>query len=238
MTFQKARVRKSSLISIGILLLLSGCVGTRYVDTTTSEARDDDLLSRTVQFQLTNDFYKSPPDCVFIVPSINTPVVVEDAIVKSLSIKFPRVIEGREVRHLVRTWAVDIQDPRDRKTFARLANCGYALETGSTVNGNVFAVVWSQSKVGGAGRLTRAKDGKLLWKGYHVAERSDGGLPLSPFSFVAESFSASRFASDQDVNASLADDWARRLFSTIPDVRPYSGRVSDRYRLARGEKWK
>ena len=88
--------------------------------------------------------------------------------------------------------------------------------------GSTYAIVWSRRRIGGSVNLFRVSD-VPLWSGYHVAERSGVGA-LSPVSIIMESFSAGRLASDTDITASLADDWARRLFITLPSTVIYDDR--------------
>jgi hypothetical protein len=212
-----------------LLTVLTGCAQTNYVDLDDS---DDRVLPRTVKFRLADAFYKDPPDCVVIMPLKNAPPELEVALSKALSVKIPRLIGGAERRRLTRHWAIDLTHPGDRKTFARLSKCRFALEAEGWNNSEIYVVVWSQKKIGVQATLKRLSDDLVLWRGRHVTEQSDGGLPLSPLSLATEAFSAGRFAGDTDKSASMADDLARRLFETVPDVRGlFSRKLS-------GKNWK
>ena len=65
--------------------------------------------------------------------------------------------------------------------------------------------------------MIRSSDDVTLWKARHTASRSDGGLPLSPFSAPLSAFQAASLAGDDDVTPSMVEDVVRRLFATLPN---------------------
>ena len=69
--------------------------------------------------------------------------------------------------------------------------------------------------------MLRAADGHVLWKARHIADRSDGGLPLSPIGLVVDTYSSSQFSSDREIAESVVDDAVRRIVRSLPDARKY-----------------
>ena len=69
--------------------------------------------------------------------------------------------------------------------------------------------------------MLRAADGHVLWRARHIADRSGGGLPVSPIGIVIDTYSSAQFSSDREIAESVVDDALRRLVRSLPDARVY-----------------
>ena len=215
----------AKLIMLLTIVFLTACVATKHVNYDT-KAEEIPGINRTVQFELKDDFFRTAPNCVTVLairPKDNiytkTHRMVETAIARHMSEHISKVINPFERENFIRKMALDLTHPVDRKAYVRNIKCKYFLELTPISQGNSYLVFWSQSTLGLEARLTNS-DGKItLWKARHVATRSDGGLPLSPISAVYNAFSAGVLTADSDIPYSLADDLARRLTATLPDIR-------------------
>ena len=58
-----------------------------------------------------------------------------------------------------------------------------------------------------------------MWRARHEAKRSAGGLAVSPLSAFIKVVETTAQQSDNDIRESLADDVARRLMKSLPDLR-------------------
>jgi hypothetical protein len=177
-----------------------------------------------VRFEVAKAFYADPPDCVTILP-IETPPesavaeTIEGALARHLAGRVPRVIGPAERRRFERAAGLDLASAEDRRSFAATSRCRFFLRTTMDQLRNDYLLVWSGRSVGLSLELLPASGGEALWQARHVAARSDGALPLSPFSLVAGAFQAGQFQSDADILSSIVDDAARRMMATLPDVR-------------------
>ena len=59
----------------------------------------------------------------------------------------------------------------------------------------------------------------ILWRARHAANRNAGGVAISPLGAVMKVIDTTAQQSDSDIRASLADDVARRLMTSLPDLR-------------------
>ena len=184
-------------------------------------------LERSIEFEVTDAFYTDPPRCAVVLPFKGTgigdarPEVVETSLARQLSVRLDRVVGPRERERLARDLAVSLAHESGRRQFARGARCPFLVEATPWGEGSVFAVVWTQERVGLEAHMIRARDGALIWKARHIATRSEGGLPLSPFSAVFNALTVGYFKSDADVPNSLIEDATRRIAETLPDTRTY-----------------
>jgi hypothetical protein len=85
--------------------------------------------------------------------------------------------------------------------------------------GHDNALVWSQKHLSLGAEIIRARDGATLWRADAAASRSSGDPPLSLFSLPIAVFRAAAFQDDDDTVASMLDDLARRMLSSLPDLR-------------------
>ena len=219
-------MKMNFFICIYSLMLLSACTETRYVDYQ-DQAGSSQTFNRQVEFKVDKSFYQDPPDCVVVLPSLSSNKeqnnkhdrLVGDALARQLSIKINRVIGPSERDRLVRQLGLDISNPADRVVLTRQSRCRFFVQAKPWGPSSVNGVVWSETRVGLEVLVTRAQDNILLWQARHVATRSGGGIPLSPFSIVTNIVMAARFNADGDVPLSLIDDALRRMISTLPDTR-------------------
>ena len=212
------------VVVAGIAVLASACAETRYTGYDEAEPAANPF-GRTVEYQVARNLYQDPPDCAAVLPfeakgdAARRALAVEQAVARHLSLRVGRVIGPRERDRWVRSLAVDLNRPEGRRAFADGARCSHFVRVRPWGEGGMFAFVWSRSAVGLEITMTRATDDALAWRARHVATRSEGGLPLSPFSAAYNLLSVSQFESDGDVPLSLVDDAVRRMAETLPDTR-------------------
>ena len=219
-------MKRSGFIAVAPLLFLAACAETTYVGYQGEEASPG-MFSRQVEFKVSKAFYRDPPDCVVVLPSAASDKVqgdgrgraIEAALARQLSDRVNRVIGPNERDRLDRRLALDLSRPSDRRVFARQVRCGFFVQAKPWGGASINAVIWTQARVGLEVMMTRAGDGAVLWQARHVATRSGGGLPLSPFSIVSNAFMAARLNADGDVPLSLIDDALRRMVRTLPNTR-------------------
>lgn len=218
-------VRRGVIVAAAVLAI-SSCTGTRYVDFKDAEA-DSSLPGSIVAVEIDRQYYEDYPNCVVIMPPSAAPGMgkiarlVEAALTTHLSRKVTRVIGAVERDSVARRMAVDLLRPGDRKSLLKALGCGAFMTTDVSGTGNTFYLIWSEFRIGLDARLFRARDGRLLWRARHVADRSGGGIPLSPIGAIVETFSSTRFSADPDVAYSVVDDAVRRVVASLPDSRSY-----------------
>jgi len=217
------RASRPAVILLGAALVV-GCVQTRYVGYDRTQ-QDEPLNDRQVEYDIDSQFYRDPPDCAVVLPfhaaDRSRPFgrVIERALARHLSDRLDRVIGPEERGRLVRRLAVDLSHPGDRRAFANSQGCRFLVEAAAWHDGDVYAVFWSQARIGLEVRMVRVRDDHVVWQARHVATRSDGGLPTSPFSAAVSAFEAGMLRADPDVQLSVADDAARRIVLSLPDTR-------------------
>ncbi len=216
-----SRLATTLLIGLG----LTACSQVQYRAADASKSETTIPFDRTVHFQVARTFYESPPRCAFILSSQGEAAksrsgrLIEKAVARQLSLRIERVIGPDHRDQFARKLAIDPTTPKGRMRFAQATRCDTAVEIVTKGLETTFMVVWAQAKLHLAMRLVRARDGKELWRAAHVANRSEGTIPLSPVSFPIGAFSAGRFHGDQDVFPSMADDVTRRIIASLPDMR-------------------
>ncbi len=204
--------------------LTVACTEVRYV-AAGDAAEPAAPFERRVSYQLERAFFETPPACVMVLPlsgeglDIAAARVVEGALARHLGARVDRVVGPAARQRAERDLALDAADPGDLKRLARALRCDTVVEAASVETGTDFALIWAQSRLGLALSMRRAGDGTLLWRARHVAERADGGVPLSPLGLVGGAFRAGRLINDADRFPSMADDAARRALATLPDLR-------------------
>lgn len=211
---------------VGGGLLTTACTQTSYGP----YGKNSDPLNpmeRSIEYEVTGAFYEDPPRCAAVMAFDGKgvgdarPEVIERSLARQLSVRLDRVIGPRERERLARDLAVDLAVPQGRKQFARSTRCPFLVTAKPWGDGSVFAVVWTQERIGMEVAMTRARDEALVWKARHIATRSEGGLPLSPFSALFNVVTVGHFKSDTDVPSSLVEDATRRIVQTVPDTRTY-----------------
>lgn len=178
------------------------------------------LSTRPVKVQQDNALYAQPVACVTILPTTASPDI-EEAVARHLSSRIDRVIGPIERAYLVRRLALDLTHSADQRVFALEAACNYTIEANPYGEGSLYAVFWTRQVVGVHLMLRRAGSDQILWQARYQAARSDGGLPLSPFSAIWNAAEAGAMASDYDVQRSLLDETLRHITDTLPDFRTH-----------------
>jgi hypothetical protein len=209
-----------------LTLLLGACAGTRYVPY--KEGEEPNVFSRTVAYEIDREFYADMPNCIMVMPPeadvSQKPYtrLIESELSHQLKGKFSRVIGPVERRVASRAQALDVSIPNDRRILAKSLNCNAFVFTKLLSLDPTYLLVWSKISVGMDVRLERATDGRVLWRAKTEASRSEGGLPLSPLSIIANGISTARFTADEaDVGASIVSDAVRRVVKTLPDARVF-----------------
>ena len=183
---------------------------------------DTNALSQSVEVNIDPEFHRSRPSCVLLVPigipSTNTSLnyLIEAYFAFHLSFRFDRIIFGRARNQAASKAGLDIFHINDRFLFHEIEDCGAEIELSVVQAQSEFAMVWGKLDLQIEAKLTRAKDGFLLWSARHVASRSTGGIAFSPFGIVTNSIEASRFMADGNQFVSIISDATRKLVTTIP----------------------
>ena len=102
-----------------------------------------------------------------------------------------------------------------------MLDCDTYAEVDTAKIASLFAVIWTDLSLNVGLTLRRAADDKVIWRSYHHARRSDGGLPLTVFGAGTSTFAASRLAGDSDAVPSMIDDCIRRMVASLPDTRKF-----------------
>lgn len=203
------------------LTLLGGCVGVEHRPLDT-EPRGSAALNEGIESAVTDAYFAALPDCATVLPAggdgLQAETVLEAALTRHARDRFARVIGGPQRQKLAGRLRVDLSVPEDRAYFARRTRCAHFLAFRPIGEENVYAVVWSRRSLGIDAWLSDAAGETTLWRARTVAARSDGSLPLSPFGALAGAFEATVLASDAEIPQSLADDVARRVVATLPDL--------------------
>lgn len=200
---------------------ISACTTTSYRTYQTPVPEQNPLI-REVVYHVDSELYASSPGCAVILPT-NENIdaaqadLIERALVRHLRDTIPRVIATGERRELTRSLAVDLAEKQDRRSFVAATSCETHLVWRVLDAESQFLLFWSHRSIGLEVALIRSRDDVTLWKARHTASRSDGGLPLSPFSAPLSAFQAASLAGDDDVTPSMVEDVVRRLFATLPN---------------------
>jgi hypothetical protein len=213
------------------MMLVSACTEVSYVQHPRSQAvttaKEDDTLTRQVDFHLGRAFYDTPPACVMVVPTEikNVPrqltQTIQETVARHLITRVDRIIDARRVVGEARTRIYDPANSADRQRLARALNCDTYAEIDTDGVDSVFALVWTDISVNIRLTLSRVRDGAIIWRGRHRARRSDGGMPLTLLGVGAGTFAAGRLAGDTDALPSMIDDSVRRMMVSLPDVRKF-----------------
>ncbi len=202
---------------------LMACMSTRQTSYHDQQSNSPISFERTVQFELSDSFYNHAPRCITIMPMKDENsadgALIEEAFTRHLFAKVNKVIGPKDRDYLTRKMAIDLTHPQDRKSFARNMNCKYFLSLRPLNDKGDYLFFWSREAMGAEAILTSVDEHDILWKGRHVADRNDGGLPLTPMSAVISLFEANSLSNDADISASLSDDLARRILATLPAIR-------------------
>ncbi len=210
-------------MAVAAALFVGACSSTSY-GPFLEDAAAPAPLERRVAYELDDAYYSERFSCVAIIAVAGQPfgelaLEIETSLARHASTYFGSVIGAAETRRLERSLGLTLDDPGDRRWFARRKKCELLLAWRAVDVSSTNALVWSEQRLGLELELIRARDGKILWHARHVTRRSDGGLPLSLFSAPITAFEAARFSEDTDVVPSMIDDVLRRTFVTLPVLR-------------------
>ena len=207
-------------------LLVSACSQpTKYQTFSSQGEQENTILDQpTVQYRLDPQFYKSAPNCVIILES-NTKSYPEakqhiDEITEMhLGTKIPNVIGARKRIRLERELGFDLSNKKDRKQWSETGRCGYFAKTEIFNDGSVFGIVWSSKRIFINTKILSGTNDQILWEASHQISRSDGGVPLSPFSAVMSVVRAGNFERNKDILFEMMHLALSRMVATIPDIR-------------------
>jgi len=204
-----------------VLLCLAACGPTRYTEYR-AQPQSVPLLERSVAMHVGRAFYRPTPGCAVVMPVVGKAAprlrhAVETALYRHLVTKLPNVVGPRIRRREVRKLAIDLRQETDRALLTRALRCPVLVEAKIWQSSEDFALVYSRKNLDL--EIVMLRRDRLLWKGRHNADRSDGGLPLSPLSAPFAVARASRLHGDGDAMISLVDDTVRRIVGSLPDVR-------------------
>lgn len=204
----------------------SGCLQTSYHKLHQDgppKGESESLFDRRVDYRLTNAFYETAPTCAAITTKSPAPPeiarLVEEAVERHLVTRLPRVIGAAQLRRAESRLGIDMDVAGDRRVFSRQARCTALVKIHLAQVRDDYLVLWAQRGLTVSIAMTRIKDGALLWQARHVAGRADGGLPISVLNLPVSAARAALVSTDPEMFASIADDAARRMMRTLPNIR-------------------
>ena len=218
---------KITLIILFHMFILQGCVSTSFQSYETLKNNKKSISSsRVVKYRISDNFYRDPPQCIIILPTkgaVTNVVKQQIAITASrhLSGYVNRTIGTLERQSIEHNLVLDATNLNDRKLLSRKTRCDYYIQVTAESYNDTYAVIWAQKSIGLKLTLHGADKSNILWTAYHQANRSDGGIPLSPISLGMAIFNAGKTASDNEILPSILDDIFRRIYRTLPDTRIY-----------------
>ena len=224
------RMRRAHILFVSaVALLAAGCARTDYVALGADETVPG-APTRHVGVDIAPSLIDEFPDCTIILRPETGPglqkfgPLVEEALGRHLARKFTRVFDAAERGVIVRRNALDLLHESDRTELAEIAKCDTLLRSRVVGPGKTYLVVWSQVQIGLEVSMIRARDGKVLWRARHMADRSEGGIPFSPIGIVVDAYSSVTFSSDREIAESVIDDAVRRVVRSLSNLR--NSRVS------------
>jgi hypothetical protein len=210
--------------SLVLFVALVACNTTHVAPYRNQASAEGDIVpyARVVEVELDHQFFRDEPDCVLVLPMPGAPHsapfsgLMEKYLALHLGFRFSRVIHGAARDRMATRAGLDLTDRGDRIRFHEKLACGFDVELRLIRAQAVFALVWAQLSLGLEVRLTRARDGRVLWQARHTATRSDGGVAVSPLGALTSAMDAVALASDRDQMVSLVADVTRRIVATLP----------------------
>jgi hypothetical protein len=212
------------IVVVAVVAWLTACAETRYVKFD-KEGEKTVFPYRTVAVEMDAGFHEEYPDCVVVMPPKATPGLerfpdlVETSLGLQLTRKISRVVGATERDRAARRMAFDLVHPGDREALVEAMGCDAYVDSTVAGPGRAYLVVWSQVRIGIEVKMVRARDGQLLWRARHVANRSEGGLPFTPIGVVVDGYSSARFSADREIVDSVVDDAVRRIVASLPNAR-------------------
>jgi hypothetical protein len=207
-----------------ILVALAACNGTHVAPYRDQGSADGNTVPyvRVVEVDIDRQFFRDRPECVLVLPmpaasqAVPFSELMEKYLALHLGFRFGRVIHGIVRDRMATREGLDLSERGDRVRFHEKEACGYEVEFRLIQAQSVFVLVWAQLSLGLEVRLTRARDGRVLWQARHTASRSDGGIAISPLGAVTSAVEAAALASDGEQVVSLMADVTRRIAATLP----------------------
>jgi hypothetical protein len=222
-------MRCDRLLRLVVLLVpafAGGCLQTTYrpfSQPSAQKAEPDSIFERRVDYRLFDAFFTTAPSCAAIVTRASAPRaiarVVEDAVQRHLAMRLPRVMGAARLRRVETALGIDMNEPSDRRVFARQARCDAVVEIHLARVQDDYLVLWAQRRLTIGLTMSRIADGTVLWQARHSTGRADGGLPIAIIDLPVSAARAVMVTSDPELYASIADDAARRMIKTLPDIR-------------------
>jgi hypothetical protein len=218
------RCREAIIWTFVLLIGLSACNRTQIVPYRQEGPSDTGsmLQGRVIELEVDRRYFADRPNCVSLLPMVGfvrserLGKLMEKYLALHLRLRFDRVIYGSERSGLLSFARFNPEKVKDRLRSRETAHCGYEFDFRLIQARTEFALVWAQLSLGLEARLTRARDGLVLWKARHTARRSEGGLAVSPLGAIASAAEASALVSDGDQVVSLVADLTRRVVAALP----------------------
>lgn len=206
-------------------VMLIGCMQTAYAPMH-RVAKQETILERQVTFRITDAFYDTAPNCAAVMVKGNTRSnitrAVEGAVERHLATRLRRVISPASLNLAQTRLAIDMNTENDRRVFTYQTKCAALVEIELIRVYDDYLVLWAQRRLNLRLTMTRLSDGKLLWQAQHTAGRADGGFPISIIDLPLSAARAVWVSQDPEIFDSIADDAARRMMKTLPDLRGHA----------------
>jgi hypothetical protein len=209
-----------TLVAIIILVFFTGCTRTQYVPLGNENASPISPF-RQVGFKKAPSLDENFPRCTIILKTETGPglqklgPIVEEALSRHLSRKLGRVVDSSDRAIVAQRAALDLVHKSDVQALAQLTNCSTYIRSRVIGSGKTNLLVWSQVQVGIEVAMVRATDEDVQWRARHMAQRSDGGVPLTPIGAIVDTYSSIKFSSDGEIIESIIDDTIRRIVRSL-----------------------
>jgi hypothetical protein len=207
-----------------VFLISTGCMKTSYTNIENSNTSTTGLMDRQVSYWIDPRFHETFPRCVLVLMhsrdherDINN--LIMQAFERYLGEIFETVIGFRKAKTLSRTLAIDFFNQKDRILLAKRAECKFYAEIDIENIEDQFALIWAKRSIKLSIKLTHATTGEIVFKAKHIAQRSNGGLPLSAIGVPISITQAAMVRGDPETFHSLADDAARRMLLPLPSFK-------------------
>lgn len=212
--------RPTMLLTL-MLVSLAAC-STQYVDRGKGEAAGEIALAPQVLFTVHEAYRAQPPECIAVLPLAGEKLdmaTVRRAVFAHLAPKAYRDVELARVDFVLARDRIDPLQAQRQAALGKSLGCDALLVGEVKEFGKSWYAVYSRVSAHATLKLIRARDGMVLWEAEHHAKLQDGGTPFSPVALAGALVSATRNVNEEQT-LRVADDLARRLLSTLPDIAP------------------
>ena len=220
----KLKIRIGNMFSLGkyriiflnalTVCILAGCSAQNNLNSEVKIKNSEVTKSNTV---LTTDFNPEEIECIAVrniidnsksndFSNLSKSTLVRQAAYGALSSKNYRDIE------LTR---IDNFSEKSNSEILQILDCDAVMEGEITQFKNDYLVAFSSTKV----EITlflKDKDNQLIWKAHHLANSSDGNVPLSPLSLLTGIYSAVQNNSEE-VAMQMIDLAIRKTIEKLPN---------------------